>query len=207
MFLAALAIAAIVSRTDVLWTVLAEVLGGLFTAIVTATVIADAGEARDPRALWGHIFDRSWAVIVIGFATDLCATAGLGGLAAPTVLGKLLAAGVVLVAVSLTFAPVDALVSEDPWYALLPGALARSMLVAWRGVVFSRALIAFTLGYVGAIWVYLGLGAALGHLHTPHVGMWASGLSTVLLLPPVQTFAALIYLDAIGYVPPRTCGR
>jgi hypothetical protein len=189
------------------WTAAAEIVGGFFVAIVSAAVMNDASDPPQPGLPWARAFERGWAVIIIGFAVDLCSAVGLGGLASPSIFGKLLSAGIVLVAVSLTFATVDALVSEDPWYALLPGALARSMTVAWRGATFSRAMLAFAVGNLGMIWLDLVLTPFFAHAHLAYGEVWASGLSTVVFLAPVQTFAAIVYLDAIGYGSKHTCGR
>jgi hypothetical protein len=39
--------------------------------------------------------------------------------------------------------------------------------------------------------------------HVPHADLWSDGIANAILLPPVQAFVTIVYLDAIGFVRPR----
>ncbi len=177
------------------WQAASEILGGFFVAVVSSAVFAEASEAG-AAGMWGRVLERSWAVIIISLATDISADVGLTGLAQTGIADKLLAASVILITVSLTFASVDAVVSADAWWFVLPAAISRSMTISWRGDVFARALLAFVVGNIGVLGLFRLLEPALARTHAAFPVLLASGLSTVLLLPLVQTFATIVYLDA-----------
>jgi hypothetical protein len=183
-----------------------EVLSGVLTVVVTCAAFGDVTGATR-RSLVERAFERSWAVILIGLGTDLFAAVGLLGLQAPGIVNQLLASAVLLMTATLVFATVDATINDDPWWLLLPVSFSRSILVAFRRTVFPRALIVLALGEVGAQWVLLVLQSTLVSMHVSQPALWASGLVTALIVPPVQTFATFVYLDAIGYDAKRSCGQ
>ena len=72
------------------------------------------------------------------------------------------------------------------------------------GIAFARALIVFMLVMVLPEIVVIAVQSALTEHHIPAPLFWANAVSVVLLLPPVQAFCTLVYLDAIGYEPSRS---
>lgn len=182
-----------------------EVLGGALAALVTARVFGDVANLT-PAQVAERAFERSWAVIVLGFGIDLITLVGMSGLAGGGIVDTLLASGVLLMTATLMFAPVDATISDEPWARIVLSALSRSILAGWRSDVFPRALIVLALNEIAPSWVALVLQSALEALHAGQPALWASGLGITLVVPPVTTFATLVYLDAIKYEPKRTCG-
>lgn len=199
----ACAVALVIAQTalSAIWhvpnsaTIVSEVLGGAFVTIVNVTTFGDATGASRP-ALIERGFERSWAVVIVGFAVDLFTFVGVFGLAAPSLVDSLLGGAVLLMTATLVFATVDATVSSDPWWWLVPAALSRSIVVGWRAWVFPRALIALAVGGVGAYGLEAGLEGLLSAHHVAYAALWAVGLANAILIPPVQTFATLVYLDA-----------
>jgi hypothetical protein len=187
-------------------TIFGEVFGGIFTAIVTATAFGDVA-LLDRKAVAERALERSWAIILLGFGIDLFAFVGLIGLQAHNVVDTLLASGILLMSATLMFAPVDATISDDAWWWILPSSIVRSISVAWKAPAFSRALIVLALGEVAPYLLLDPLQRLVTVLHLSQPGLWASGLVTALLVPPVQTLATFAYLDAIGYEPKRTCSE
>ena len=185
-------------------TIVDEVLGGALTALVTARVFGDVAKLTSAQ-IAERAFERSWAVIVLCFGIDLIALVGMSGLEAGGIVNTLLASGVLLMAATLMFAPVDATISDEHWARIALSALSRSILAGWRSDVFARALIVLALNEIAPLWLVLLLQSALAALHVGQPALWASGLGTVLVVPPVWTFATLAYLDAIRYEPKRTC--
>jgi hypothetical protein len=174
-----------------------------FVAIVTAFTYADVRGDLSPGATWLRVLERSWAVLIIGLLTFLISEIGFASISAADAFDKLLGAAVIIIAVSLVFADVHATVIDDadPWWFLVPRSLGVSIAVAWQGVAFARALIAFMLR---ALLPSLLAALVFSILQTRHVTesfFWANAVSVLLLLAPVQAFCTLVYLDAIGYEP------
>jgi hypothetical protein len=176
-----------------------------FVAIVTAFTYADERGDLSIGATWSRVLERSWAVLIIGLLTFLIAVIGFSAISATDVVDKLLGAGVIIIAVSLVFADVHAMVVDDaePWWFLIPQSLGASMAIAWQGVAFARALIVFMLNVLLPSLVAGLLANMLNARHVPEPIFWANAVSVLLLLPPVQAFCTLVYLDAIGYEPKR----
>lgn len=183
-----------------------EVLGGAYTTIVTCAAFGDVA-AMPARALIERGFERGWAVILIGLGTDLFASVGAMGMQSPTIADTILAGAILLMTATLVFATVDATIGEDAWWIVLPAALSRSILVAWRPAIFPRALIVLAIGLMGGLWLPYSFQSALHALHVGQAALWASGLSTAIVIPPVQTLATFIYLDATGYKPKHSCSQ
>jgi hypothetical protein len=177
-----------------------------FIAIVTAFTYADVREDLSTSATWSLILERSWAVLIIGLLLDLITIIGLQSIVASDFFDKLLGAGIVIIAVSLVFADVHAIVADDaePWWLLVPRSLGASMAVSWQGVAFARALVVFMLGELLPSFVTTFVQTLLEARHVPETLFWANAVSVLLLLPVVQAFCTLVYLDAIGYEPKRT---
>jgi hypothetical protein len=182
-----------------------EVLGGGFAALVIATTFADVDELTRAQTV-ERAFERSWAVILAGFAIDLFASIALNVLQAGDVLFTLLSYAVLVMTALLMFAPVDATISADPWWWLLPSAFSRSIIAAFRAAVFPRVLILLALEIAQA-WLQLALQSLMTGLHVGQPALWASGISIALILPLAQTFATFAYLDAIAYEPKRSCSE
>ena len=174
-----------------------------FVAIVTAFTYADVRGDLSVATTWLRVLERSWAVLIIDLFVAIVSIIGLQSVAAGDVFDKLLGAGVIIIAVSLIFADVHATVVDDaePWWLLVPRSFAASITVAWRGIAFARALIVFMLVMVLPEIVVIAVQSALTEHHIPAPLFWANAVSVVLLLPPVQAFCTLVYLDAIGYEP------
>jgi hypothetical protein len=177
-----------------------------FIAIVTAFTYADVRGDLSVGATWSRVLERSWAVLIIGLLLDLVTAIGFQSISATDIFDKLLGAGVIIVAVSLVFATVYATVVDDaePWWLLVPRSLGASMAVAWQGVAFARALIVFMLAELLPELLTSVLQNVLSIRHVPHALLWANAVSVLLLLPLVQAFCTLVYLDAIGYEPDRS---
>lgn len=177
-----------------------------FVAIVTAFTYADARGDLPAAATWARVLERSWAVLLIGFLLDLIVAIGIEAISANDIVDMLLGAGVTIIAVSLIFADVYATVVDDaePWWLLVPRSLAASMAVAWQRVVFARALIVFMAGGIVPALLRNLIDNLLQAHHVPAALYWANAVSTVLLLPVVQAFCTLAYLDAIGYESNRS---
>jgi hypothetical protein len=177
-----------------------------FLAIVTAFTYADVRGDLSVGATWLRILERSWAVLIIGLLLDLITIIGLQSIIATDLIDKLLGAGVIIVAVSLVFADVHAMVVDDaePWWLLVPRSLGISMAISWQGVAFARALVVFIVSEVLPSFVTSFVQTLLEARHAPVPIFWANAVSVVLLLPVVQAFCTYVYLDAIGYEPNRT---
>ena len=183
-----------------------EVLGGAFTVVVTCAAFGDVGKpARNELVERG--FERSWAVILIGLGTDLIASVGFLGLASPNIWDTALASADLLMTATLVFATVDATISDDAWYLVIPAAIYRSILVSWRPTVFPRALIILAVAYGADLSLVLALQQLLQGMHVAEPALWASGVAAALIIPFVQTFATFVYLDAIGFEPERSCSE
>jgi hypothetical protein len=174
-----------------------------FIAIVTAFTYADVRGDFSAQATWLRVLERSWAVLIIGLLVDLVAIIGFQSIGAADVFDKLLGAGVIIIAVSLVFADVHATVVDDaePWWFLVPRSLGASIAVAWQGIAFARALITFMLRVLLPSLLAVLVQNLLEARHAPAPLFWANAVSVLLLLPPVQAFCTLVYLDAIGYEP------
>ncbi len=177
-----------------------------FVAIVTAFTYADVRGDLSVAATWLRVLERSWAVLIIGLLVQLITAIGFQSISATDIFDKLLGAGVIIIAVSLIFADVHATIVDDaePWWLLVPRSLAASITVAWRGIAFARALIVFMLAALLPELVAIAVQSALTAHHISAPLFWANAVSVVLLLPPVQAFCTLVYLDAIGYEPNRS---
>ncbi len=177
-----------------------------FVAIVTAFTYADVRGDLSVGATWSRVLERSWAVLIIGLLVQLIAAIGFQSISATDVFDKLLGAGVIIVAVSLIFADVHATIVDDaePWWLLVPRSLGASMAVAWQGVAFARALIVFMLAALLPELLTIAVQSVLVTRHIPAPLFWANAVSVLLLLPLVQAFCTLVYLDAIGYEPNRS---
>jgi hypothetical protein len=175
-------------------------------ALVNAVSFADAGGTMSPAAMWSRALERCWAVILISLGLDLTLIVGLASIDASDIFDRVGGSVLLVLCVALVYADVDAIVSEDPWWLQIPGALARSASVAWRGNGFTRALLVFVCETFLVGGAAFGLKAGFARAGLMHPDVWASGLSTVLFLPPLQAFATFVYLDAIGYEPKRPCG-
>jgi hypothetical protein len=177
-----------------------EILGGIFLTVITCATFGDISGL--PRSfLIERGFERSWAVILIGLAVDLFAIVGIAGLSSSNVGEIALAAAVLLMTSTLIFATVDATIGDESWWRIIPFALSRSILAGWRPSVLPRALIALAVGEMGTLTLAVALKGVLPHV--PHADLWAAGIANALLLPPVQAFVTIVYLDAIGYERPR----
>ena len=174
-----------------------------FVAIVTAFTYADVRGDLSAGATWSRVLERSWAVLIIELLVQLITAIGFQSISATDVFDKLLGAGVLIVAVSLIFASVHAIVVDDaePWWLLVPRSLGASMAVAWQGIAFARALIVFMLNALLPELLTIVVQNALQVRHVPEALFWANAVSVLLLLPLVQAFCTFVYLDAIGYEP------
>ena len=177
-----------------------------FVAIVNAFTFADARGDLSPSATWSRILERSWAVLLIDLLTTLIAVVGLQSLFTADFFQKLLGSAVLVIAVSMVFADVAAVVVDDaePWWLLVPRSLGASMAVAWQGVTFARAIIVFALSELLPLPVAAAVQWGLDASHTPHASLWARAITVVLLLPVVQALCTYVYLDAIGHEPKRS---
>lgn len=177
-----------------------------FVAIVTAFTYADVRGDLSVAATWSRVLERSWAVLLIGLLVQLITAIGFQSISAADVFDKLLGAGVIIVAVSLIFADVHATVVDDaePWWLLVPRSLGASMAVAWQGVAFARALIVFMMAALLPELLTIMVQSILETRHIAASLFWANAVSVLLLLPLVQAFCTLVYLDAIGYEPKRS---
>ncbi|MGB6987212.1 MAG: hypothetical protein WBD74_14670 [Candidatus Aquilonibacter sp.] len=177
-----------------------------FVAIVTAFTYADVRGDLSVGATWSRVLERSWAVLIIGLLVQLITAIGFQSISATDVFDKLLGAGVIIVAVSLIFADVYATVVDDaePWWLLVPRSLGASMAITWRGVAFARALIVFMMAALLPELLTIMVQNVLAARHVPASLFWANAVSVLLLLPLVQAFCTLVYLDAIGYEPNRS---
>ncbi|HTZ55946.1 MAG TPA: hypothetical protein VMB20_12865 [Candidatus Acidoferrum sp.] len=182
------------------------VLEPFFVAIVNAFTYADVRGDLSAGATWLRVLERSWAVLIIGLVVQVITAIGFQSISAGDIFDKLLGAGVIIVAVSLVFADVHATVVDDaePWWFLVPRSLGASMAVAWQGVAFARALIAFMLVALLPTLLTIVVQNELQTRHVPAAPFWANAVSVLLLLPLVQAFCSLVYLDAIGYEPKRS---
>jgi hypothetical protein len=177
-----------------------------FVAVVNAFTYADIREDLSRSATWSRILERSWAVLLIDLLTTLIAAIGLQSLLTADLFQELLGGAVFVVAVSFVFADVAAVVVDDaePWWLLVPRSLGASMVVAWQGATFARAMVVFVLSDLLPLPIAAGVQAALNAYHTPHGPLWAHAITLVLLLPIVQALTTYVYLDAIGYEPKRS---
>ncbi len=150
--------------------------------------------------------ERSWAVLLIDLLTTLIAVIGLQSLLTADLFQKVLGSAVIIVAVSFVFADVAAVVVDDaePWWLLVPRSLGASMVAAWQGATFARALIVFALSDLLPLPFAATIQSALDAYHAPHATLWAHAITLMLLLPIVQALTTYVYLDAIVYEPKRS---
>ncbi|MGD0967098.1 MAG: hypothetical protein ABR949_02325 [Candidatus Aquilonibacter sp.] len=177
-----------------------------FIAIISAFTYADIRGDFSPSATWSRILERSWAVLLIDLLTTLIAAIGLQSLFTADLFQKLLGSVVLVVSISFIFADVAAVVVDDaePWWLLVPRSLGASMVVAWQGATFARAIIVFALSDLLPLTIDEAIQSALAANHTPHAPLWANAITLVLLLPIVQALCTYVYLDAIRYEPKRS---
>ncbi|HUN30222.1 MAG TPA: hypothetical protein VMV65_10490 [Alphaproteobacteria bacterium] len=190
-------------------TVASVIIEPFFVAIVTAFTYADVREDLSKAQVWLRVLERSWAVLVIGLLVNLVTALGLESVAIADPFQKLLGAGVMIVAISLIFADVHATVVDDaePWWLLVPRSLGASMALAWQGLTIARAVIVFALQMLVPWILSFYVQSLLAARHVPQAPFWASAVSVLLLLAPVQAFCTYVYLDAIGYESKRSCSQ
>jgi|GEM_PF-5836779 len=184
----------------------ATIVPPFFVTIINAFTFADeSGEL--PAATWSRVLERSWAVLVVDILLQFMTTAAFGSIVSPSLVDRILGAAVFVIFVALTFADVHATVgSAEPWWLLVPRSLSASMTVAWHAATVSRTLIAFTVVTLVPTLVESLLFGTFDQSHVHHADLWASAVTNI-LLPIVQAFCALVYLDAVGYESNRSCGE
>jgi hypothetical protein len=180
-----------------------------FVAIVTAFSYADRCGDLSNGAAWLRVLERAWAVVLIGLIFNLVAGLGMESIVTDDVVQKLLGTAVVVVAVSMIFADVHAMAVEDaePWWWLVPRSFAASMALTWRGAMFARAVIVFTLATLVPFAASMLLEAGFDRAHVAFSALWANAVMVMLLLPIVQALCTFVYLDALGFEPKRPCGE
>jgi hypothetical protein len=190
-------------------TVASVIVEPFFVAIVTAFTYADIRGDLSRGATWLRVLERSWAVLVIGLLVNLVAALGFESIAIADPFQKLLGAAVIVVAISLVFADVHAIIVDDaePWWMLVPRSLGASTLMVWQGQAFARAIILFTLRILVPTLLTSLVVAAIDKRHVPQAPFWANAVTVLLLSAPVQAFCTYVYLDVIGYEPKHTCSR
>ena len=177
-----------------------------FVAIITAFTYADIRIDFSRSAAWSRILERSWAVLLIDLLVTLIASIGLQSLFTADLFQKVLGVAVLIVSVSFIFADVAAVVVDDaePWWLLVPRSLGASMVVAWQGATFARAIIVFALSDLLPLTIDDAIQSALVANHASHAALWANAITVMLLVPIVQALCTYVYLDAIRYEPKRS---
>jgi hypothetical protein len=169
-----------------------------FVTIVNAFTFADCSDEQ-PQATWLRVLERSWAVLVIDVLLSFVGGIGFGSIVSPLLIDRILGTGILVIFVSLVFADVHATVGNaEPWWLIVPRSLVGSMAVAWQGTMFARAMIVFAVSVLLPSLVESLLQGAFILHHAQYPDLWASA-ATNLLIPFVQAFTALIYLDAIKH--------
>jgi len=151
--------------------------------------------------------ERAWAAIVVDFLQGFIWAVGYVNVVGGDLADRLLGIPLLLLAICLNFADVDAVVSDDDrWWLLVPQALMRSMRATVTGTTMIRAI-----ALVAAENLAGGIGqlleGPLTYLHVPEPVFWASTLLQTLIAIPLGVLTAYVYLDAVGYESKRSCSE
>jgi len=165
--------------------------------VVYASVSADADAApRNERAVWDRILERSWAVVVVDLIGTYLLSFGIGATMVADVLSFVTGLIALLLSVLLVFADTSATIDDGmPVWWLVPGAIGRSIVTAWRGGMMVRAVLIFSIGFF-ASYLAGGLFALMGSAHIPNADFWAQLPLDDILTPPLAAFTVLVYRDA-----------
>jgi hypothetical protein len=170
----------------------------IVVAIAYAFTAADAAANRDARSVWLRILERAWAVIVIDFVLDFITESAIASVKQGGLLDLLMGSLTQLLAATLVFVDVAAVLDDDDnWLLLVPRAFGRGIALAWQPgnlwrcfVIYSLQFVVFAIGVAvlalferfgirgGTFWAFLALGTVLA--------------------PPISAFTVLVYFDAAG---------
>lgn len=174
---------------------IAAVVGEVFayaplTAIVFGFGAADyVAEAVAPKAIWGRIAERIWAVVILDATFSLLAIGIEIGVGASPVAQLVGVTGMLILLTLLGFAEVHAIVApEEKPGRLLADSLLASVRITTTRVGYGRAVIVVLVPY-------------LIQLLLP--GLWASALLPAVLAVPVAALTVAFYLDCLAMAGSR----
>lgn len=185
------------------------VVNSLASAIVYAATLADV-DGTGESALWSRALERAWAVIAVTLVQQFFLSVGeafsLGG---GDFLTRAFGVVVLLMALTLMFSDIDAVVNNDErWWLLIPLALTNSIRAAWSGSTMRRVIGLFLVTFLPQ--ELAGSTQSISWLKGMHVAdpvFWAAIPIEALLLVPFGILTTLVYFDAIGYESKRPCGE
>lgn len=179
--------------------------GGLLDAAIIAITRADFDGAPMIAAFWRWL-ERSWAVVIVGFVYFFIGVSGYSLLLAGTLPDRIFSVVLLLFAACLVFCETVAVTIEDErWWMLVPQALGISTRVSLTGSMLWRSILLFVV-----IQIVPGLGISalsdvLNKAHVAHADLWATVPLEVLWTVPFYVLTVLMFFDAIGYEPNRSC--
>jgi hypothetical protein len=185
------------------------VVTSLANAVIYACVQADV-DGAEPATIWARALERAWAVVVFTIVQWVFLSFGQSLIVFG---GDLLNRGFGIIALmmglTLIFADVDAVVSEDDrWWLLVPTGLTNSIRAVWTGSTMLRVigvfLVSFLLQELAASTQFV---AWLQGIRIHDAAFWAATVLDALMLAPFGILTVLIYFDAIGYESKRPCGE
>jgi hypothetical protein len=190
--------------TDLMLTFITVTIGAMLNAVVIGITQVDV-DAATLKLGMERVLERSWAVLVINFIFYYVASFGFAMLSTNEILDRILSIPLLLIAASLVFAQTVAVtINDERWWLVIPQSFGTSSRVAWSGAVMWRAIALFLVQIVPAF----GEGALSGILTKAHVEQplfWASQPLEAIWTVPVYVLITLVFFDAIGYEPKRSC--
>jgi hypothetical protein len=175
----------------------------IFVTIVYAFVLADTRDTATPYLPWARVLERLWAVIVIDFLVTLLQIQLYGF--STDIVGVLAGAAIGLFSALFMLADASAVIDDEhDWLLLIPRSFGRSFSLSWRPVIFRRVLILYVLLMLINALSYAVQSALVAH-HVAFADFWATVPVAAVVTPPLAALTALVYMDASGMQPERSC--
>lgn len=180
--------------------------GALFDAYVIAITQGEV-DGAPIEAILARVIERCWAVLIVNFVFFYIASYGFALLIQGDIMDRILSIPLLLIAASLIFSEtVTVTIDDERWWMLIPQAFGASSRVAWTGAMMWRVLALFALQIIPAF----GQDVLTGILTKAHVAQpefWASAPLEAIWAIPMNVLVTLVFFDAIGYEPKRSCGE
>ena len=181
-------------------------IGAFADGVVIAIARASIDEAPLGSA-FARILERSWAVLVVNFIVSYLVGYGVQALTEGDIVYRIIAIPILLIAISLIFSEVVAVVIDDErWWMLIPHALGGSARVAWTGSMLWVALGLFSLQILPSLFE-AGLAALLTKAHVAQAAFWSTLPVDIIWAIPINVLTTVVFLNAIGYEPKRPCSE
>ena len=180
--------------------------GASFNAYVIAMTQGEV-DGAPMGAILGRVLERSWAVLIVNFVFLYIEVYAFVLLTQGDILDRILSVPLMLIAASLIFAQTVAVTIDDErWWMLIPQAFGASSRVAWSGAMMWRALALFAI-QVAPQFGDSALTGILTRAHVAQADFWANVPLDTIWAIPMNVLITLVFFDAIGYEPKRSCGE